>query len=98
MRSKRIILLLKHSVWTYKQSLSVEENQVEKIYLDTIYKETNGRYVVTIPIKPQCKGLGDSRGLAFKRFMQCKKSLNKKPIVKQQYIEYMRQFQQNGYM
>lgn len=81
-----------------EQASSEEQNAVEKIYANTFYREPNGRYVVTIPIKPQCQGLGDSRGLAYRQFMQGERSLEKKPVIKQQYIEYMREFQKNGYM
>lgn len=57
---------------------SSETEAVEKIYTETYYREPSGRYVVTIPIKPECKGLGDSRNMALRQFWQLEKRLSKK--------------------
>lgn len=75
-----------------------EAKAVEKIYADTYSREKNGRYVVTIPIKPECKGLGDSRNLALRQFLQLERRLEKKPELKEKYIQFMREYKSLGYL
>lgn len=48
---------------------SSEGKAVEDSFVKTIYREESGRYVVTIPIKSDCTGLGDSRHIARKQFL-----------------------------
>lgn len=81
-----------------KLMLSEEEKAVEEIFVNTYYREKNGRYVVTIPIKPECKGLGDSRGLALRQFNQLERRFERNPELRQKNIESMREYQALGYM
>lgn len=51
-------------------SLNSEQSLVEENFVNTYYREPNGRYVVTIPINPRCNNLGDSRAMAAEQFKQ----------------------------
>lgn len=77
---------------------SSETEAVERIYTETYYRESNGRYVVTIPIKPECNGLGHSRNMALRQFWQLEKRLSKKPDLKAKYVQFMREYQALGYL
>lgn len=70
----------------------------EEIFLKTHYRDSTGRYIVTIPIKPNCNSLGDSRGLAVKQFKQLECRFRKNPELKEKYVNYMRESIALGYM
>lgn len=72
-----------------KAKLTEEQKLVEKLFVETHYREPNGRYVVTIPIKHSIKALGDSKNMAFKQFMQLERRFQRNPDLKRKYIEYM---------
>lgn len=78
--------------------LTDEEKLVENHFVETYYREASGRYVVKIPIHPECKGLGQSRNLAFRQFMQLEKRLEKKPELREKYVQYMREYISAGFM
>lgn len=78
--------------------LTDEEKLVENHFVETYYREASGTYVVKIPIHPECKGLGESRNLAFRQFMQLEKRLEKKPELREKYVQYMREYISAGFM
>ncbi|XP_075150879.1 uncharacterized protein LOC142224987 [Haematobia irritans] len=54
----------------------------EENYKDTTYRDSDGRYLVTLPIKPELKGqvlLGHSRTSCLKQFIRGEASLLRKP-------------------
>lgn len=51
-----------------------------------------------IPIKPECKGLGESRNIALKQFLQLERRLAKNAELKQKYINYINEYKSSGYM
>lgn len=81
-----------------KAILSEEQHIVEKLFKETYYREANGRYVVKIPIKPKCIGLGDSKAIAKRQFFQLERRFRKNPDLKQKYVEYMNENKRLGYM
>ncbi|XP_055306802.1 uncharacterized protein LOC129571056 [Sitodiplosis mosellana] len=81
-----------------KASLTEEQQAVEDLFVKTHYRDKSGRYVVRIPIKPGCDGLGESRGMALKQFMQLERKFEKNAEYKQKYIDYIEEFLKLGYM
>lgn len=81
-----------------KALLNEEQRAVENLFVNTHYREESGRYVVRIPIKPECKGLGESRSLALKQFLQLERRLDRNVELKRKYVEYIEEFQSKGYM
>lgn len=75
-----------------------EEKAVEKCFLQTYYRNKDGRYVVTLPIKENALPLGDSRNIALRRFAQVERRLNRDPELRQKYIQFMREYEKLGHM
>lgn len=82
----------------YEMLLNKEQQMVEDLFVKTHYRNANGRYVVTIPIKPNPENLGESKAIAYRQFMQLERRLQRNNDLKQKYIDYMRENQKQGYM
>lgn len=78
--------------------ITKEEKAVDDLFANTHYREANGRYVVRIPIKPGCEGLGESRGKVLNHFLQLERRFGRKPELRQKYVEFMCNYMQLGYM
>ena len=52
---------------------SLEEKACEDHFVSTTYRDDDGRYVVSIPWRPGCPTLGESRSIALKRLLQVEK-------------------------
>lgn len=81
-----------------ERARSAEEEAVERIFMEKHYRKDDGRYVVHIPIKPECLPLGNSRAIAQRRFFQLEKRLQRDVDLKAKYVEYMRNCIKMGYM
>ncbi|XP_055309640.1 uncharacterized protein LOC129573278, partial [Sitodiplosis mosellana] len=81
-----------------KALLNKEQKAVEELFVNTHFRDKSGRYVVRIPIKPGCKGLGESRGLALKQFYSLERKLGKNAELKKKYVDYIEEFLRLGYM
>lgn len=80
-----------------KSMLSKEQQAIEDLFINTHYRDESGRYVVTMPIKED-RNLGDSKGKAFKQFLQLERKFARDPELKSKYVEVMREYQQLGFM
>lgn len=81
-----------------RKPLNAEQQMVEDIFAKTHYRQANGRYVVTIPIKPGHITLGSSRNMAKMQFLQLERKFKINPDLKEKYVHYMRENIQNNYM
>lgn len=81
-----------------KAILSEEGKVVESLFIETFYREKSGRYVVTIPIKPNCQGLGDSKRIALKQFLQLEEKLERQPEIKAKYVDFINEYKKLGYL
>lgn len=81
-----------------KSNRSPEEEAVERIFVEKHYRDQSGRYIVHIPIKPNGLPLGKSRGIAERRFLQLEKRLLRDVELRSNYVDYMRDCQEKGYM
>lgn len=77
--------------------LSQEQQEVEDLFINTHYRDDTGRYIVTMPIKED-GNLGDSKGKAYKQFMQLERKFARDPELKSNYIKVMREYQELGFM
>lgn len=89
--------------WEFEDlSLCTKENPehdlVEKRFMETHYKDKNGRFVVSMPLKPTITELGSSREIALKRFLWLEKRLQKDSAFREKYVEFMREYEQLGHM
>lgn len=77
---------------------SKEHQLVEKIFFDKYTRARNGRFSVPIPIDPKIKEIGDSRPMALKRFHILESRFDREPEFKEQYVNFMREYQELGHM
>ncbi|XP_050076085.1 uncharacterized protein LOC126563480 [Anopheles maculipalpis] len=57
-----------------------------------------GRYVVRHPFNERKRELGDSREMALRRFLALERKLEKQPDLKEQYSQFIREYEQLGHM
>lgn len=77
-----------------KADLTAEERQVEKYFLESHYRDREGRYVVFIPLKEGA----ESRAIALRRFHQLERRLQGNPSLREAYIRAMREEEDAGYI
>lgn len=78
--------------WTKEQRL------VEKHFMDPHYRDKDGRFVVQIPIKKHITDIGSSRSIALKRFMFLEIRFQKDSVLKQAYVERVREMIRIGHI
>lgn len=78
--------------------LTHEENLCETNFKDTTYKNSEGRYVVSIPLKQSPESLGDSKENAIKRFNALERKLIQNPAFKSLYIDFMEEYKSLKHM
>lgn len=81
-----------------KRLRSPQEDLVERIFVEKHRRHGDGRYIVDIPIVPGSELLGESRAIALKRFMWLERRLQRNPELRQQYVEFMQEYEQLGHM
>lgn len=75
-----------------------EQELVENYFMDTHYRDSNGRFVVKIPFKENVTDIGSSRKIALRRFMHTERRIHSMPDIKDFYIEQMREAIKIGHM
>ncbi|XP_043263201.1 uncharacterized protein LOC122403641 [Colletes gigas] len=70
----------------------------EKHFLSTSTRDNDGRHVVAIPFKEEINGLGHSRQQAERRLLALERRLTKQPQIQQEYIAFMREYEELGHM
>ncbi|XP_063890748.1 uncharacterized protein LOC126055712 isoform X1 [Helicoverpa armigera] len=75
-----------------------EERSCEDIFVETTYRDADGRFVVTIPLKESPDVLGDSYSMAKRRFLSLERRLAKDAYLKQLYVSFMTEYIELGHM
>lgn len=70
----------------------------ETLFNQTTRRESDGRFSVQIPLKGSIDLLGESYSIAEKRFLQLERKLNNRPQLKQQYLEFIHEYERLGHM
>ena len=73
-------------------------NLVEEHFVMNTTRDASGRYVVTLPKEPNCAALGSSKSLALKRFFSLERRLSKDSNLRQDYVEFMKEYESLGHM
>lgn len=81
-----------------KQLYTKEEQACEDIFVETVKRTTEGRFIVNLPLKLDSDYLGNSREIAEKRFLALERKLNYKPELKQQYSDFIHEYINLGHM
>ncbi|XP_058456467.1 uncharacterized protein LOC131433877 [Malaya genurostris] len=82
---------------TGESSATKAEQFCEDHFQMTHRRDVNGRYVVSLPFKENINELGNSRGMAIKRFFMLEKRLNRCQDLRKQYVEFMEKYQRLGH-
>lgn len=77
---------------------SEEEKMVEQHFQDTIYRNKDGRFVVSIPLKQSYSCLGESREGALRQFLSQEKRLSSNAERKLLCSEFMSEYENLGHM
>ncbi|KAJ2951417.1 hypothetical protein O0L34_g13561 [Tuta absoluta] len=72
-----------------KHKMTSDEQACEELFAETTIRKSDGRFVVTIPLKESPDALGDSYYLAKKRFLSVERKLEREPRLKKLYVESM---------
>lgn len=82
-----------------KVSLSLDDDVCEKHFIQTTQRLDNGRFLVKMPLRqsPE-RTLGDSFNMAKKRFISLEKKLMKNPVLKTQYCDFIREYEELGHL
>ncbi|XP_053691451.1 uncharacterized protein LOC128739969 [Sabethes cyaneus] len=78
---------------------SLSEKRCEEFYAPTTIKNSSGRYVVRLPKTENTEiVLGNSRLIAERRFHSLERRLDRDPVVKSSYHQFMHEYEQLGHM
>jgi len=75
-----------------------EEQQCEEYFNCTVKRTSEGRFVVRLPFKEDPNLLGQSRQVAYQRFLAVERRLDLNPELKSSYIKFMNEYRQLGHM
>lgn len=78
--------------------MTKDEQLCEEIFQSTTERDNNGKFIVTLPMKPNKAKLGNSYNIALKRFLQMEKKLHKDADLRKQYHDFMREYISLGHM
>ncbi|XP_076230267.1 uncharacterized protein LOC143176322 [Nomia melanderi] len=73
-------------------------DECEAHFRKTTRRTTDGRYIVRIPFKDNIADLGESRHQAERRLYALERKLSKTPQLKQQYVEFLEEYEKLGHM
>jgi len=75
------------------------EAQCERHFLNTVSRDSNGRFIVTLPIKEQLiSKIGHSRDTALKRLINLERRFKREPNLKTLYADFMSEYLSLGHM
>lgn len=81
---------LEHSI---RQNMRTREERIcEGHFVNTYKRNEQGRFIVTLPTKEELQKLGDSREIAMRRFKALEHNFERKPNLKREYSEFMREY------
>lgn len=75
-----------------------EEQLCEDHFVANTVRNESGRYVVKLPIRADAFQLGNSRQTALCRLMQLERRFERAPALKENYIQFMREYLSLGHM
>ncbi|XP_058449460.1 uncharacterized protein LOC131429399 [Malaya genurostris] len=79
------------------QSSNTEEQEVEQYFVETYRRDEFGRFIVKMPFRETVSELESNRNLALKRFLALERKLLRNPELRNQYIEFMGEYERLGH-
>ncbi|XP_063388444.1 uncharacterized protein LOC134674335 isoform X2 [Cydia fagiglandana] len=95
---EQLTQFFEHESVPQHKAMSMEEQQCEKHFLDNLRRDSDGRFIVTIPLKESPDRLGDSYDRALSRFQALERRFSKNPSFKKQYCDFMQEYIDLGHM
>lgn len=83
---------------TTKKAPTEEDEYCEKLYQETTYQNEDGRFVVTLPLKPNVIHLGSNESSATKRLLYMENKLKNDPEKREMYQEFLDEYESLGHM
>lgn len=80
------------------KSKNPEDEFCENHFLNSVSRNSDGKYIVKLPFRPDAEKVGNNREVALKRFYNLEKKLDKEPILRSTYNEIMNEYIQLGHM
>lgn len=89
--------------WTVEEGflenrLSLEEQECETFFQNSVRRNNEGRFVVQLPFKECISELGESRETAEKRLEMLEKRFSKNKELEQQYKGFLQEYEKLGHM
>ncbi|CAH2226597.1 jg5548 [Pararge aegeria aegeria] len=78
--------------------LSQEERACERTFAETTARNSDGRFVVTIPLKDSPEVLGDSYAAAKRRLLSLERRFLRDSLLKERYLQFMSEYLALGHM
>ncbi|XP_046143725.1 uncharacterized protein LOC123988305 [Osmia bicornis bicornis] len=75
-----------------------EIDECEAFFRATTRRDKTGRYIVQIPFNSQVERVGTSRQQAENRFKSIERKLSKQPQLREQYVQFMKEYEALGHM
>lgn len=75
-----------------------EENECEEHFVKHTTRDSSGRFMVRLPFRENPQKLGDSHQMAAKRFYLLERRMNRNHSLKQDYINFMDEYQDLDHM
>ncbi|KYN08275.1 hypothetical protein ALC62_00745 [Cyphomyrmex costatus] len=82
-----------------KPQWSEDERACERTFLETVKRTEEGRFTVTLPVKPdQLSKLGESRKIAMQRFESLERRFASQPSLHEKYKNFIKEYITLGHM
>lgn len=78
--------------------LAEEEIFCEKIFAESVARNSEGRFIVKIPFKHDPVVLGESRSAAESYLRSIERKLNQQPVLKNMYEQFLKEYEEMGHM
>lgn len=81
-----------------RHSHTADEEMCVEHFRRTHQRTEEGRYMVQHPFNDHKRELGDSREMALRRFLNLERKLDKQPKLKEEYSQFIREYEHLGHM
>lgn len=81
-----------------ENSMKPEEQECMEHFNNTIKRDSDGTYVVSLPFKKNAKSLGNSKRMAMAQFFQLEKKFKREPQLKLAYVKYINELMEKSYI
>ncbi|XP_058456411.1 uncharacterized protein LOC131433822 [Malaya genurostris] len=81
-----------------QQDTTASDKECVEFFKRTFRRDDDGRFHVRLPFNERKSEIGESKNAAIRRFLNLERKLNSDPTLKQQYVRFIREYQQLGHM